>query len=423
MANEYGSVERKIAKFLSQFPILKSGVKGAYGRLVYLRNKSAAKTVTTHKIEPVGDELINTFFGYYDKTPISEDGFLICHSAVHPTDRKPDSRKTVDILVFSTDDLKLPVLKVNTKVYNWQQGARAHWLDADAFIFNDFDEPNQRYISRVFSLKERKEIRRFDFPVQDSFGRSYFLAINYRRIQSLRPDYGYRNIPALNDKEMADLKQDGIWKIDQGTGESILLHSISDVCKVDFEPRFNTAKHKINHVMISPNGERFIFLHRYFVGNRKFDRLFLAQADGSELKILSNHEMVSHCFWVNDRSLISYMRGPSGKDGYYIIDADTGKISSFSNGKLDAMGDGHPHVHGNWFITDTYPDKSRMQHLFKAHFDTGEVEELGQFFQSFKFGGETRCDLHPRVSPDGSKVFFDSVFNGKRKLYLLDLQA
>ncbi|SHI16706.1 TolB family protein [Pollutimonas bauzanensis] len=423
MANEYGSMERKIAKFLSQFPVLKSGIKSAYGRLVFIRNKTPSRTLSSHRIEPVGDEMLNTFFGYYDKTPVSEDGFLICHSTVHPTDRKPDSRKSLDILVFSGDDLKLPVLQLKTKVYNWQQGARAHWLDADCFIFNDFDEAGQRYISRVFSLKERKEIRRFDFPVQDSFRRDYFLAINYRRIQALRPDYGYRNIPALNDVEMADLDQDGIWKIDQETGDSALLYSISDVCQTDFEPRFNSAKHKINHVMISPDGERFIFLHRYFVGKRKFDRLFVAGRDGAQLKVLGNYGMVSHCFWAGKGSLIAYMRGPSGKDGYYLIDVDSGAISSFSNGSLDALGDGHPHVHGDWFITDTYPDKSRMQHLLKADFATGEVVELGQFFQGFKFGGETRCDLHPRVSPDGRKVFFDSVFSGKRKLYMLDLQS
>jgi Tol biopolymer transport system component len=175
--------------------------------------------------------------------------------------------------------------------------------------------------------------------------------------------------------------------------------------------------------MISPNGHTFIFLHRYFVGKRKFDRLFLAWSNKKQLTILSNHQMISHCFWIDDNTLISYMRGPSGKDGYYIIRTDSGEISSYSNGTLDSMGDGHPHAHGNWFITDTYPDKSRMQHLMRASLIDGQVEELGQFFQDLKFGGETRCDLHPRVSPDGTKVFFDSVFNGKRKLCMLDLRS
>ena len=423
MSKKYGSLERKIAKFLEQFPLLKSAVKNVYGRLVFMLNRPASITVSDHRLVAVGDGILNTFFGYYDKTPLSKAGFLLCHSTTHATDRKPDCSKTLDILVFSVDDLKHPVLSVKTSVYNWQQGARAHWLDDDTFIFNDFDASNQRYISRVFSLKESKEIKRFDFPVQDSFRDDYFLSINYRRIQSLRPDYGYRNMPGLDDRGMAELEQDGIWKIDQKTGASSLLYSIADVCAIAPDSRFDAARHKINHVMISPGGDRFIFLHRYFVGNRKFDRLFLAAAHTPDLKMLADNEMVSHCFWINNHSVISFMRGPSGHDGYYVLNVDDGSISSYFNGKLDSMGDGHPHVHDDWFITDTYPDKSRMQHLFKASLTTGDVQEIGQFFQPFEFRGETRCDLHPRVSPDGSKVFFDSVFNGKRKLYVLQLHA
>ena len=423
MDKKYGVLERKIAKFLSQFPMLKSAVKTAYSRLVFLRNRPASKTISGHKFEPVGDDILNTFFGYYDKTPLSEAGFLLCHSTTHATDCKPDSTKTLDILVFLINDLKQPVVSLKTNVYNWQQGARAHWLDADAFIFNDFDAPTQRYISRVFSLQEMREVKRYDFPVQDSFRKDYFLSINYRRIQALRPDYGYRNMPGLGERAISDLKQDGIWKINQETGASSLLYSIADVCEIDFQPCFNAARHKINHVMISPGGDRFIFLHRYFLGKRKFDRLFLAGSHTRELKMLANYEMVSHCFWINDQSVISFMRGPSGHDGYYVLNVDDGTISPYFDGKLDSMGDGHPHVHEDWFITDTYPDKSRMQHLLKASLATGDVQEIGQFFQPFDFHGETRCDLHPRVSPDGSKVFFDSVFNGKRKLYVLQLQA
>lgn len=423
MDKKYGSLERRIAKFLSQFPILKSVVKASYARLVFLKNRPAGRNISDHKLEAVGDGILNTFFGYYDKTPMSANGFLLCHSTTHTTNRKPEATKTLDILVFSIDDLKRPVFGVKTRVYNWQQGARAHWLDADTFIFNDFNASTERYISRIFSLTTKQEVKRFDFPVQDSFRKDYLLSINYRRIQALRPDYGYRNMPALSGQDMADLKNDGIWKVDQDTGASSLLYSIADVCETEFDSRFNSARHKINHVMISPDGERFLFLHRFFIGNRKFDRLLLADAHRRELKVLASYDMVSHCFWVDNHSVISFMRGPSGHDGYYVINVEDGDISSYFDGKLDAMGDGHPHVHKDWFITDTYPDKSRMQHLLKASLATGEVQELGQFFQPFEFHGETRCDLHPRVSPDGSKVFFDSVFNGKRKLYVLQLQA
>jgi len=50
------------------------------------------------------------------------------------------------------------------------------------------------------------------------------------------------------------------------------------------------------------------------------------------------------------------------------------------------------------------------------------LKKLGEFFQSFSFYGETRCDLHPRFSFDGRKVFFDSVHEGKRYLYMMELE-
>ena len=37
------------------------------------------------------------------------------------------------------------------------------------------------------------------------------------------------------------------------------------------------------------------------------------------------------------------------------------------------------------------------------------------------YKGQTRCDLHPRFSADGRKVFFDSVYSGKRRLCFVDV--
>jgi hypothetical protein len=129
--------------------------------------------------------------------------------------------------------------------------------------------------------------------------------------------------------------------------------------------------------------------------------------------------MVSHYFWVDDKTLLCYMRGPGKKDAYWLVDIDSVSFEHFAG--LDGLGDGHPHVHGDWFIADTYPNKSRMQQLNLINWKTGEVKNLGEFFHGFEFKGETRCDLHPRFSPCGKKVYFDSVFSGKRRLYKMDL--
>jgi len=132
--------------------------------------------------------------------------------------------------------------------------------------------------------------------------------------------------------------------------------------------------------------------------------------------------MVSHCFWIDNANLLCYLRGPNGRDGYYQVDVDTGAIKPLLDGALDAFGDGHPHVHGQQFVTDTYPDKRRMQHLVMGDLRSGTLTHLGQFHQDFGYGGQSRCDLHPRWAPDGSGVFFDSVCDGRRRLYFLELE-
>lgn len=426
MDNQYGVAERRMARLLSRFPRIKAWAKSRYAQAAYyLAGRHDVPYEAKRPIRDIGSPGASTFFGYYDKSPLSTDGWLLCHSTVLPTDRpvRPQDSVNVQVFNFSTRQFVRPVMSVPTQSFNWQQGARAHWLDGDQFIFNDFDASAQRYISRVYSVSRRCETRRYDHPVQDSWRREYFLALNYRRLYALRPEYGYSNLPALDEAGVARLHDDGLWYVDQHSGQSRLLYSLRDICDTDPSPDFAHARHKINHVMIGPGGRQFAFLHRYLLGRRKFDRLMLAQADGSGLRMVCANGMVSHCTWVDDFTLLCFLRGPDGHDGYYLVDLHTDTLQPLLGGLLDAMGDGHPSTHGHHFITDCYPDRRRMQHLLLGDLRTGKVEPLGRFHHGFRYGGQARCDLHPRFCPQGRYVFLDSVCSGRRRLYFLELSA
>ena len=52
--------------------------------------------------------------------------------------------------------------------------------------------------------------------------------------------------------------------------------------------------------------------------------------------------------------------------------------------------------------------------------ETGEIEVLGKVFAPFKYDNDTRCDLHPRWDRKGEKICFDSVFEGKRRVYIVE---
>ncbi len=418
--NGYNYTERLIAKTLSRFPIVKRLIKSTYVRIMYYKMRKNYKYKTIHKLKKYSIDKLESFFGYYDKSPISKDGYVLCYLA-EKTYKLPSAKKGVTLSLFHQNGSEI-LLQLPVSTYNWQQGARAQWIDDDLFIFNDFDYVGKKYIARVFSSKKLKEVTRFPWPVQDCFGTKYFLSINYRRLAAMRPDYGYRNLRPLSKAELADIKNDGIWKVDYHTGQCLLLYTLAQICAVKYKEEFRNARHKVNHVMISPSGKQFIFLHRYLIGKRRKDRLILASASGGSLKLLSDSGMVSHCFWINDSQILGFLRGPRSKDGYYVIDIISGEFTPVANGALDAYGDGHPNVYGDWFVTDTYPNKAQIQHLLLCNWRTGELIKLGEFFHGFHYSGESRCDLHPRFSLDGKSIYFDSVFEGNRKLYRMDVE-
>ena len=417
--SSYSALERSIARILGRFPAVKQFAKYAYSRLVYLRARKPYRKNAVAELERFGPESHESFFGYYDKSPANSKGEVLVNVADTDTSQLPSAEQSVQLLVVSATNDQL--FSVPVRAYNWQQGCRAHWLTDDLFIFNDFDQEERHYVSRVYSLAEQRQIRQFAYPVQDSSGTDYFLSLNYRRLMALRPDYGYRNLPALTSSALSDLKNDGIWRVDYESGKARLLVSLEDACELSPRPEFAQAVHKLNHVMISPSGRQFIVMHRYLIGQRRFDRLLLVDAATGSLTLLSDYGMVSHCFWVDEETVLGYMRGPGDKDGYWLINTQSGIFAVFEHDKLAGYGDGHPHVNGDWLVTDTYPDKARMQHLLLCNWRTGEVRELGEFYHGFGYSGESRCDLHPRLSPDGQSVFFDSVFSGKRHLYRMGI--
>jgi Tol biopolymer transport system component len=47
--------------------------------------------------------------------------------------------------------------------------------------------------------------------------------------------------------------------------------------------------------------------------------------------------------------------------------------------------------------------------------------DIGRFYAPKELDGEIRCDLHPRWTRDGKTVSIDSVHEGSRQVYVLDV--
>lgn len=170
--------------------------------------------------------------------------------------------------------------------------------------------------------------------------------------------------------------------------------------------------------MINKAGDGFIFIHRYYQGKRRFDRLMYS--DFKSLKVLVDNEMVSHCCWIDNKTIFGYFRY-NNENGYYYCDIQNGRITPCLSMTNLQVGDGHPSCYGKWIVFDSYPDKSRMQHLYLYNKEKDMVIPLLELYQSVKYMGESRCDLHPRFSYDGKKIFFDTVYSGKRTHSYIDV--
>lgn len=422
------SLEQKINYQLNKFPAIKKVIKCAYQLAMYAISPKIKSKGNITRISPY-DSSNEYFFGYYDKSPwdITDRNMLCLRAKNTWSDVSP--REKADILLIDTavpeSDPKRVKKVAETSAWNVQQACMLQWLGPDygsRILYNDYR--NGKYCSVILTLATGEE-RIIDAPVYTvSNDGKTALTLDFSRLYNLRPGYGYYNVPEeTSGVELPDTT--AVWTIDLETGMAKPLLKYTDFAS--FQPRPEMQEkgsvHKVNHLMLSPNGKRFMVLYRWFNGQRKYTRLITCNVDGSDMYVLSDDDMVSHCYWKNDGEIIAFENKRSGGPGYYLMkDKSQEYVHLWSKYSTD----GHPSYSPDrsYVVTDSYPDRIRMAEI-KLLKDTDteakDVKVLARVFAPFKYDNDTRCDLHPRWSRDGQKICFDSVFEGHRGLYVVDI--
>lgn len=383
---------------------------GAYQRALYLLAPKFKYEGDITVVTP--DDGFEYLFGYYDKCPWSDDGRYLLTLKVKNASSEADSTVPAEIVRIDLNNNSCELV-AKTNCWNVQQGCMAQWIDNDTILYNDFR--NGKYCAIVLDLQSKNE-RIIDMPVYTvSADKKIALSLDFSRLHRLRPGYGYANIPDESKGELCP-ESPCIWKINLETGEVSALLSYSDFAAFETRPEMEGAEHKVNHLMISPNGNRFMVLHRWFKNKVKYTRLVTCNMDGSEMYNLSDGDFVSHCCWKNDEEIVSYLNKKDGGKGYYFMKDRTNEYERLW---IQLAMDGHPtySYDGKYVVTDTYPDRRRVQSLYIMNGQC--VERIARVFSPFKYGGDTRCDLHPRWSKDGKQICFDGSFNGKRCVCLI----
>ncbi len=362
----------------------------------------------------------HTFFGYYDKNPFCKNNIFVLATVAPFINRSPNENDKLIIGYFKWDKNNTfhPIGKTTT--WCWQQSCRLQWLPPNEDVLVIYNKlVNNRYGSIVQNIKTKKIVSKHSVAIYDIDKKGEnALTLNFSRLGRLRPGYGYVNIPDDTLHQLTP-EHDGVWIYNLLKREKKLLFSLKFLSKLDPLPSMESAEHYINHLSFCPCGNRFMFFHLWLKKIKRYSRLITADIKGKEIHILNNEGMVSHYTWKTCNDLLVYSYHKDTGTNYHTYNDINGEKSVFAKDILKE--DGHPSFSPNGnLITDTYPDKYGERKLLLLRSDN-ELFEIGRFYSPLKYQGETRCDLHPRWDRLGQKICFDSVHEGMRKMYILEM--
>lgn len=369
------------------------------------------------RVTPVNE--YEYFYGYYDKSPWdASDRYIIATKVLNATE-SPAPKKSGSVVLIDTHFNNREIVIGETNCWNTQQGCMAQWLGPDftnRLIYNDFR--CGKYVSVIFNVDLMYEEDVLPLPIYDvSKDGKFAMSLDFSRLHRMRPGYGYSNI---TDSSFGQLVPDStaVWKIDLETKEVMSILSYSDF--VNFENRdvMNGAEHKLNHIMINPEGTRMMILHRWYLHGEKFTRLVTVDTDGENMFNLNDNNFTSHSYWKNNEEILSFAQTEKKGKGYFIFHD---KQNKFKKIWPELETDGHMSYSpdGNRVVTDTYPNRKRVASVF-VNTET-QVSCIAKVFSPFKYDNDVRCDLHPRWNRSGTKICIDSVHDGKRAIYIIDV--
>ncbi len=374
------------------------------------------------------------FFGYYDLPAADAQGRHLCLQVPFrdhfpapedvavlgwlpmPPTGSPDPAASQEFHAFG-----------GTVAWNFQQSCMLQWLPApDTCLYNTFaDGAFGCCIHNVATGAQRRLPRAVTNVSQDG---TKAVCVNMPRIYDFRPGYGYEEIkdPFIDVAAPAD---DGVFLMDLATGDSRMILSLAEA--VDFlatnGEEIVGRKVVINHITFNPSANRYLFLLRNFPepGGRWDTWLVTADSNGGDLRHHNCWGMASHYHWRDDRTMLFYMMAGPQDPQLVLVDDETGELQAINKELFKS--DGHCSYSPDlqWMLYDSYPGPApdHLRTLYVYSVDRDELIVLGRFRSEAlpREKVDLRCDLHPRWMPDGKSVSFDSIHEGYRGLYWMDL--
>lgn len=419
------------------------------------------------------------WFGYYNYDTLNFDQTkMLCNKSINDA-CVIKKGMTIDVGYFDIPTGKWHYIGQSDS-FNWQQGAMLQWLpgkgNENKVIFNTSD--GHHNIAKIVDIETLKE-KTIDWSIYGlTPDGKKSIALNMERSHWCRA-YHYESIVnKLYDVRVAE--DDGIFEVDLENNSVRRIISIQDIIHYDYEEYFEKAKHWVEHIMVSPSGKRFCFLHRFTVsalGNYE-TRLFVANIDGTGLQIIPGWRKYywSHFGWNGDDAFAIYTYETSVHDSiinklnnnnaeivanrgktlrssligclktvyhklpisirnmihkneqashtyyqYYKSIDDSFILSDIFSDKLLDI-DGHPSFtkDGKYMITDSYPDYKHYRRLILYNIERKKSILLGKFYAGL-YNKPGICDLHPKLCKNDQYLAIDTAYDGSHHMMLFKI--
>ncbi len=375
---------------------------------------------------------------FFDVCPWSPSGrYLVC-SRLPFQDHPPEPGDPADICVIDLEEETIETV-YTTPAWGMQTGAHQQWgRTDDRLYFNDMK--NGLPTGVKFDLETRTP-EFLDGPIyQVAPDETCAVSPAFMIFNHLQLGYTATLAPELDRPAAPGAPEDdGLWRVDLGTGETSLLYSFRQVYDIvpDREvldgyafyghyPQFNPQGTRLSYPVMALCPEQ---------GTRKM-MMVTSRADGSELTVaLPWQDWVSghHPCWHPDGERITMnLAAPGEEMRFCIFNWDgTGKQTLVP----DIIGSGHPSVHrdGRFLLTDAYPNepmcKDELVPIRLIDLQRGTesaacwIWTMGRTpYPERNKNAVLRVDPHPAWSRDHTHACFTGAPDERRQLFIVDLR-
>ena len=176
------------------------------------------------------------WFGYYDKLQFDATGRHVLGMDVDFEHRSPRPDDGIEIGLVDLEDGDRWIRLGDSRAWGWQQGCMLQWRPSvdNEIVWND--RRDDKFVCRILNVDTGEE-RTLPLPIY-AISPDGFTAVtpDFRRINDMRPGYGYAGLPDPFADQLAPEKG-GIHRLNLETGEHEQIVSLAQIAALPYRAR------------------------------------------------------------------------------------------------------------------------------------------------------------------------------------------